>query len=209
MLLFDEDFDLPTKPPDPEVIEPLFTAAELLAAREEAAQESRDRAIAEAEATAHIATGRALAEIARQVTAAREEIAAIAEQSAEAIARLLLGCFATALPALSAYHGAGEVAAVLQKILPALHREPKITVRINPDLVSAMTEELQSLDHDLAARVQLIAADAMAIGDVRVSWEHGAAIRCAASLWSQIESVLAPAGLVNPEVTAKEHELVE
>jgi flagellar biosynthesis/type III secretory pathway protein FliH len=209
VLLFDEDFDLPTKPPDPEVIEPLFTAAELLAAREEAAQESRDRAIAEAEATAHIATGRALAEIARQVTAAREEIAAIAEQSAEAIARLLLGCFATALPALSAYHGAGEVAAVLQKILPALHREPKITVRINPDLVSAMTEELQSLDHDLAARVQLIAADAMAIGDVRVSWEHGAAIRCAASLWSQIESVLAPAGLVNPEVTAKEHELVE
>ena len=46
------------KPPDPEVIEPVFTAAELLAAREEAASESRDRAIAEAEASAHIGTGR-------------------------------------------------------------------------------------------------------------------------------------------------------
>ena len=98
---------------------------------------------------------------------------------------------------------------MLQKILPALHREPKITVRINPELVTAMTEELHSLDADLAARVRLVAADAMAAGDVRVTWENGAATRDATSLWSQIESVLAPAGLLNLEPTAKEHELVE
>src|SRR5436305_1056752 len=124
VLLFDEDFDLPSKPPEPEVIEPVFTAAELLAAREEAAQDSRDRAIAEAEASVQVAASRALAAIAAQITAARDEAASIAEQSAEAIARLLLGCFATAFPALSARHGAGEVATVLHEILPALHREP-------------------------------------------------------------------------------------
>ena len=110
----------------------MFTAAELLAAREEAAQDSRDRAIAEAEAIgAHRAEPRPGRDR-KQVTAAREECRTIAEQSAEAIARLLLDCFATAFPALSARHGAGELAAVLREILPALHREPKITVRINP-----------------------------------------------------------------------------
>jgi flagellar biosynthesis/type III secretory pathway protein FliH len=207
--LFDEDFDAPAKPVELEVIAPLFTAAELMTAREEAAQESRDRAIAEVEGAARVASSRALAEIARQITAAQEEAAAIAEQSAESIARLLLDCFAAALPALSVRHGAGEVAAVLRTVLPALHHEPKIAVRMHPDLVVVMTEELHALDADLAARIRLIAADAMTVGDVRVTWEHGAAVRCAASLWRQIESVLAPAGLLNHESTKKEHELVE
>ena len=209
VLLFDEDFDLPAKPPEPEVINPVFTAAELMAAREEAAQDSRDRAIAETEASARIASSRALAEIAAQITAAREEAAAIAEQSAEAIARLLLDCFATAFPALSARHGPGELAAVLREILPALHREPKITVRINPHLISSMTEEIHALDADLVARVRLIATDAVAPGDARVTWEHGAATRDAVSLWGQIESILAPVGLLSAKQTAKEHELVE
>jgi flagellar biosynthesis/type III secretory pathway protein FliH len=209
VLLFDEDFDQPVKAPEPEFIAPLFTASELMAAREEAAQDGRDRAIAELEGSARLASSRALAGIAAQITAARDEAAAIAEQSAEAIARLLLDCFATAFPALSVRHGAGEIAAVLHEILPALHHEPKITVRVNPNLVAAMTEELQSIDADLVARVRLIPADTMAVGDVRIAWENGTATRDAASLWRQIESVLAPAGLLNRQSTAKEHELVE
>jgi flagellar biosynthesis/type III secretory pathway protein FliH len=209
VLLFDEDFDLPAKPPEPEVIEPVFTAAELLAAREQAAQESHDRAIAEAEGSARITASRSLAEIAAQITLARDDAVAVAEQSAEAIARLLLDCFATAFPALSARHGPGELAAVLREILPALHREPKITVRINPGLVPVITEELRSLDADLAAHVRLIPADNVAVGDARITWENGTATRDAASLWRQIENVLAPAGLLNLEPTTKEHELGE
>jgi flagellar biosynthesis/type III secretory pathway protein FliH len=110
---------------------------------------------------------------------------------------------------LSARHGPGEVAAVLREILPALHNEPKITVRINPYLIPAITEELLSLDADLVARMRLIPTDNVAPGDVRVTWENGAATRDAASLWTQIASILAPAGLLNLEQTAKEHELVE
>jgi flagellar assembly protein FliH len=209
VVLFDEDFDLPRRPVEPEVIQPLFTAAELIAAREEAAQESRDRTLAEVETSARATAARTLAEIASQITAARQEALSIAEQTAEAIARLLLDCFATVLPALSAQHGAGELVAVLHEILPALHREPKITVRINPHLVPAITEELNSLDADLAARVRLVPTDAVAQGDARITWEHGAAVRDTASLWKQIESILAPAGLLNGKQTAKEHALVE
>ena len=209
VLLFDEDFDLPPPPPEPEVIEPLFTAAELMAARDEAARDSRDCALAEAEASTRAASARALAEIATQLAAARAEASSIAEQSAEAIARLLLDCFATAFPALSARHGPGEVTAMLRELLPALHREPKITVRVNPHLISPMTEEIHALDADLAARVRLVPTDAMAAGDARVAWDHGAATRGGMSLWNQIESILAQAGLLNAEATVKEHELVE
>src|ERR1035438_8015475 len=101
VLLFDEDFDLPPPSPEPEMIQPVFTAAELMAAREEAAREGRDSALAEADASGSAASWRALTEIAARMEAAREEAASIAEQSAEAIARLLLDCFATAFPALS------------------------------------------------------------------------------------------------------------
>ena len=209
VLLFDEDFDLPPRSLEPEVIQPVFSAAELIAAREEAARDSRDCTLLEADRSTHAAVGRTLAEIAAQLAAARDEATSIAEQSAEAIARLLLDCFATAFPALSARYGAGELAAMLREILPALHREPKITIRISPHLVPGMTEAMQSLDADLAAPVRLIAADAVARGDARISWEHGTATRDAASLWKQIESILAPAGLLTVKPTAKEHEFVE
>jgi flagellar assembly protein FliH len=215
VVLFDDDFDLPAPPPEPEVIEPVYSAAELLAAREEAARESRDIALAEAATSARAMAGQALAEITAQIVTARSETASVAEQSAEAIARLLMRCFATAFPALSARHGETEVTAVLRAILPMLHREPKITVRVSPKLIAALTEELQTVDSDVASGVRLIPTDTMAAGDARVSWEHGAATRDAASLWSQIENILAPAGLLDPVEpahaghTAKEQALVD
>src|ERR1700722_18674818 len=101
VLLFGEDFDLPPRQSEPEEILPVFSAAELMAARDEATQEGREIATAEAELSMRAASSRGLAEIATQISAARAEAATMAEESAEAIARLLFGCFATALPALS------------------------------------------------------------------------------------------------------------
>jgi flagellar assembly protein FliH len=207
--LFDEDFDLPPASEEPEVIEPLYTSAEMMEARATAALDSRDSALLEANVSSHAAAARALGVIAAQMADAHAEAMTIAEQSAEAIARLLLDCFAVAFPALSARHGPAEMAAVLRKILPALRREPKIAIRISPHLVAAMTDELHALDADVAARVRLIPTDAVEPGDARVTWENGSATRDTASLWNQIEGILAPAGLLNVKQPAKEHELVE
>jgi len=209
VLLFDDDFDIPPRESEPEVIEPLFTAAELFAARNEAASESRDATLAEIDTTGRATACLALTEIARQIAAARADAVSIAEQSSEAIARLLLDCFAATLPALSARHGPDEIAAVLREILPVLHREPKIIVRVNPDLVEGLTEEFLSLDGDLAARVRLLPTDTVAQGDARMSWENGSATRDTAALWAQIENILAPAGLLNARQTTKGHGLGE
>ena len=205
--LFGEDFDRPPPPPPPPeavVAEPVFSAAELDAAREAANLAGRDAAHAEFETSTKAAAGKALAEIAAQIEAAREEVASIAEQSAAAVARLLLDCFAISFPALSTRHGANEAAAVLREILPALQREPKISVRVNPHIAAAMTSEIQSLDPDLAMKVRLIPTDAMTEGDVRIAWDHGTAVRDATALWRQIEEVLAPAGLLTTETLPPE-----
>jgi len=209
VLLFDDDFDIPPRPSEPEVIEPLFTAAELFAARNEAGRESRAATLAEIDATGRAAACLALTEIASQMVAARADAVSIAEQSSEAIARLLLDCFAATLPALSARHGPDEIAAVLRQILPILHSEPKIVVRVNPDLVAALTEEFLSHDGDLAARVRLLPAGTVALGDARINWENGSATRDTAALWTQIENILAPAGLLNARPTTKGHGLGE
>ncbi|MSP01487.1 MAG: hypothetical protein EXR07_10630 [Acetobacteraceae bacterium] len=214
-LLFGEDFDRPTTRAEPEALEPVFSATDLETARNVAGQESRDAAMVEFGTSNKAIACRALTAIAEQVAAARAEVASISEQSAEAVTRLLLDCFATAFPALSARHGAEEAAALLRGILPALHREPKITVRISPHIAAEMTAEIQSMDPDLAARVRLIPTDALTADEVRVAWENGTAMRDPQALWRQIEDILAPAGLLTTIApltqgsTAKEHTLVE
>jgi len=205
VVLFDEDFDLPPQQIEPEVIEPVFSAAELTAAREEAERDGHDAALAEAETSARKMASQALTAIAAQMETARAEATSIAEQSSEAVARLLIDCFATAFPALSARYGPNEVSAVLRAILPALHREPKITVRVNPHGLDALTEQINALDAELAAKVRLIPTDAVPVGDARVTWENGGAVRDTASLWSQIENILASAGMLNTRQTTKEY----
>jgi hypothetical protein len=46
--------------------------------------------------------------------------------------------------------------------------------------------------------VRLLPVEALAVGDVRVSWHDGSASRDTAALWQQVRAVLEPAGLLSP-----------
>jgi hypothetical protein len=147
--LFDEDFDQPPASPpapEPEVIEPVFSAAELAAARETAWHEGQAAAAAGAE-QADIARARqALVQIATQLDNARNEANRIAEEAAEAMAYLLCDGFATAFPALSEKHGEAEVHAIVRAVLPALRHEPKITLRLSAVAARAVAQTVEQLD---------------------------------------------------------------
>ena len=69
------------------------------------------------------ATRQAIAAIAEQLAAERDAAAIRADQSAEAIARLLLDSLAAAFPALCARYGDAEVRAVVRIVLPATAQE--------------------------------------------------------------------------------------
>jgi len=205
-ILFEEDFDRPPPPPppEPEIAEPSFNEAELETARSGAWDEGYATASEAANTAAARAAGQALANIADQIAAANNAMQATAEQSAEAIARLVMAGFAAAFPALCARHGGAEVNAILRMVLPALYQEPKITVRANPSTVAAITRLIADLDPELEPRVHLVSTDAMAAGDVRVTWSEGGANRDTATLWDAIEGVLGQSGLL-PAGTAEYH----
>lgn len=203
-ILFAEDFDLPAgitvldEADEPEPPPPVFTAAEIAAARAEAYAEGHRNGLAQAAADRAEITRQMLAAIAGHLDNARTEAARVAEESADTLARLLLGTLASMLPALCARHGAAEVAALARAVLPGLAREPRVTIRVSPLVARAVEQELDRLDPELHARISLSPTEAVAPGDVRIAWQDGAAIRDAAALWRKVAETLAPLDLLPP-----------
>jgi flagellar assembly protein FliH len=207
-ILFDEDFDAPPAtagvivlddlpdeaPPPP----PAVTAEDVAAARADAYAEGHEKGLAQAAADRAEVTRQMLGVIADRLEGARLEAARVAEEGAQAVARLLMGTLAGMMPALCARHGAAEVAAVARAVLPALVREPRVTIRVSPHLVRAVEQALAGLDPDLHGRVMLVPTDAVPPGDVRIAWADGAAVRETAALWRSIAEALAPLDLLAP-----------
>lgn len=202
--LFDEDFDVLQAAPEPEVIEPVFSASELAAARETTWQEGHDAGIEEAAHSNAAATRQAMEAIASELRTDRAAATALAEQAAQSIAQLLLESLAAAFPALCTRYGDAEVRAIAHAVLPALTQEPVITVRANPRTAAALAREFAELDPDIAGHVQTAPCDSIPEGDVRIAWHNGAAMRDAAALWDQIAAILVPAGLLQTDATIKE-----
>ena len=209
-VLFAEDFDglegvtVIEAPPEPEVIVPAFTAADREIIRERAYAEGRAAAAVEAQAAHRLAVQDALAGIETALRTLDEEQADAALRHAEDVARLLLDTLFTLLPALCARHGETEVRAVARAVLPALAREPAVTVRVHPELAAAVQHEIAQLDPEFARRVSLIAVETVARGDVRVGWADGHAVRDTGLAWRQVAAALSQAGLLLPPASTPE-----
>jgi|SRR5579871_5857358 len=202
--LFAEDFGAEHPAPDPEIIEPTYSAAELVEARETAWQDGHAAGLAEAAADHGAVLSGTMQDIATQLAAECQAAATRAEQSAEAIARLLFDCLAATFPALSAQYGDGEVQALIRIVLPGLIEETAISLRAHPRTIAALTAEIARLEPDLSERLQVIECNTMPPGDVRIAWHNGTATRNAAALWQQVTEILAPAGLLSTEAAIKE-----
>jgi flagellar biosynthesis/type III secretory pathway protein FliH len=202
--LFSEDFDLPETAPAPKVVEPVYSAGELMAARESAWRDGHEAGLSEAAAADTAATKETMAQIAAQLRAESEAALMQAEQQAESVARLLLASLAATFPALSARYGDGEARAIARIVLPALAQEPMITIRAHSQTTAAISREIGKLDPEFRARVETMTSDAIPPGDVRITWRNGSAIRSVETLWRQVADVLIPAGLLRTDARVKE-----
>jgi flagellar assembly protein FliH len=207
-ILFDEDFDAPPAAAGVIVLDdlpdevapppPAVTAEDVAAARADAYAEGHETGLAQAAADRAEVTRQMLGVIADRLEGARQDAVRVAEEGAQSVARLLMGTLAGMLPTLCARHGAAEVAAVARAVLPALVREPRVTIRVSPHLVRAVEQALAGLDPDLHGRVMLVPTDAVPPGDVRIAWADGAAVRETAALWRSIAEALEPLDLLAP-----------
>ena len=201
-VLYAEDFDedgsepQPVAPaPDLEIIEPVFTAADLEAARAEGRLAGRT----EAEHGLAGARNQMLATVSAGLSEARAGALAVAEAAAEGVAQCMLSALAGCLPDLCVRHGTAELRALVRALLPALSQEPRISVRVHPRMLPMMQEEIAALDADLAACVQLVPTDAMPPGDARINWTDGSAVRDTAHARAAFEDGLALLGLLQRE----------
>jgi flagellar biosynthesis/type III secretory pathway protein FliH len=202
--LFAEDFDLPQGASAPESVEPVFSAEELAVARESAWREGHDAGLLEATTSDTASIRQTIAQIGAHLRTESEAAALRAEQQAESIGQLLLSSLAATFPALSEHYGEAEARAVVRTVLPALTQEPTITIRTHPDTAAAIICEIGQLDPELSGRVEIVPAETMIPGDVRVAWRNGSAVRSVNALWQQVVDVLAPAGLLPEDARVKE-----
>jgi flagellar biosynthesis/type III secretory pathway protein FliH len=216
--LFVEDFDEPAIG-EPEVIspdadpaeppEPMFTEQELEAARHSGHAEGLAAGRIQAEQAREAATLACLDGIAAGLRASRQDAVAAAEAAIEDAARLMLTMLAAALPAFCARHGEAEVRAVVATLLPRLTQEPAVTIRVSPLHAEALRADLARLDAEEFGHVRLVPTDAIAPGDVRLTWAYGDATRNAAALARDIADALAPLGLLMPDPAPARKEPVD
>lgn len=198
-ILYIEDFDAPTVPDRPSsvpaIITPSFTAEDLDAAREEGRRAGAADATTErAGIDAQLRTA-ALGTIGEALGAARADARSVAQAMAEETAAAILALLAAALPAAAARTAGGEVAALLQTLLPALSREPTLNIRVHPELLNDISAAIEPIWPPDGGRLTLTGDATLAPADVRVSWNDGDAVRDTAALWADISAALAPYNL--------------
>jgi hypothetical protein len=198
-ILYVEDFDLPSADAAdaedrPEIIEPVFSAAELAAARAAGYEAGCLAAVTDARLVEAQLQRAALQSLADAVAASRAEVAAMAEQAAEATARAVFATLAAALPVLMERHGAGELAGLVSALLPGLRQEPVLRIRAHP----AYADGIRALlDGELDAETQWnVEPDArLAPPDIAIHWRDGGTRRDSRAICDAVRGLLDGFGL--------------
>jgi flagellar biosynthesis/type III secretory pathway protein FliH len=201
-ILFAEDFDDAfdahpasyaaddAAPPEPEIIAPAFTAADVEAARREGHEAGHRTASAEAAHHLRAAAAQACESLAGLLTRARQDAQKLAEQSAEAAARLLFAALAAMLPSLCARHDPAEIAGVVRDVISAMTPDSALCVTVSPALLDEVRQALSTLPPDLARRVAIATQDGVAPGDARLTWDSGAASRSSRRAQQAVTDIL-------------------
>ena len=198
---FDLDFDAPEEPEEAEIEEveeepeeeiPTFSEEELEQARAEGfeagKEEGRREAADATEQKLLEAIEKAcaeLSEIYNTQTAANREIGREMVSVSTAIAKKMF-------PDLNARNALGEVERVVQETLKAVTEEPRIQIMVNPELREPLTERLGTMTHraGFEGKVFVNPDPSMALGDCRIEWSNGAAVRDGEELWEMIEEII-------------------
>lgn len=198
---FDLDFDAPEEPesPEPEAEEeeeeeviPTFSEEEVEQARsdgfdagkEEGRREAADATEQKLLETVETACAK-LAEVYNTQTEANREIGREMISVATAIAKKMF-------PDLNARNALGEVERVVQETLKAVTEEPRIQIMVNPELREPLSERLSTMTHraGFEGKVFVNPDPAMQLGDCRIEWSNGAAVRDSEEMWQMIDKII-------------------
>ena len=97
-----------------------------------------------------------------------------------------------AVPALSERHATGEIAALLEKNFRFLKDEPKISLRLNPQLADRIKPMLAALvkRESFGGQIAVVRDDSLPVGDCRIEWKNGGLERKTQDVLNQTEELL-------------------
>jgi flagellar assembly protein FliH len=178
---------------------PLDPEAIRAAAYEEGVRDGLERA----EAERHRAVARTFTVLEERLGTATYQAAQETDRAARSIASLLIQALMKMLPTLCARFGATEIAGVARAVLPGLRQEPRVVVAVSPLVATAVEAELARLGDEFRERAVLAPNEALAPGDVRITWQDGVAARDTADLMQRIATLFTQYGLLGaPETGA-------
>lgn len=187
----------PPPPPEPEPVEPagpplIYSEEDMEVAREEAYVAGHMRALEEAQAateqamaSAMMACRDSLGGLMPVITASTDQLAELASQVAAEICRKLL-------PHTSEKYAIQEICALVRSLMPNLTGQPRLLVRVHPDLINGLREPLDNiaLRSGFEGKVVILEGENMALSDARVEWPDGGAERNTTRLWGEIDELI-------------------
>ncbi len=203
--MFDTRFDEEPRPEEPaEVVEeepeaeeaeeaPTFSQDDVNAARDEGFAAGRDQGVREAAgvtermtAEALGAVGERLAELFRIQQETNTATAADAVAVAAAVVRKLF-------PDLSRRNALGEVERLIEDVMDTMMGEPRVTIRVDAELHTALEEHVAGLAtrHGFEGQIDVVADPELPAGDCRIEWRNGGAERNSDALWQEIDLIVA------------------
>lgn len=120
----------------------------------------------------------------------RQEIdSAVARKEAVGVAAAIMRKL---FPRFEETHGLAEIEALVLSCLEELATEPRLVVRVRPDLAAPMKENLNRLASDAGypGALLLVPADDLKGSDARVEWAEGGAARDASDAWARIDQLV-------------------
>ena len=188
--------DTTAPPAAAEAQPPRFTedelSAALAAARDEARRETEAKVRAATTASIEHRQAEALATIARRLGESQAAYDARIAGCARHGRDLGLALARAIIPRALARAPLADIEAMLFDLVPRLHGQPRLELRVSPDLVEAGRATLARVAQtaDYQGAIEVVADAALHDGDARLDWHHGAAERSLARLETETAALI-------------------
>jgi flagellar assembly protein FliH len=177
---------------DEEEVQPGYSEQQMEAAKSESFDAGRQQGADEASKTVEQETLNAVRAIVHNIT----ELFGKQEQANSAMIKDGVGVATTIIqklfPGLNEAVRLDEISRLIEQTLLRLIEEPRVVVRINPDLLETLGSRLDGLKAGAGydGRIILKEDAGMDRGDCRMEWGDGSAERNATALWQSIDAII-------------------
>lgn len=189
------------EPPPP----PTFTEEDLAAARNEAFQQGREQGIREAAEGLDKAILDTLSTVGERMADVLQDQANVEADARDDAVKVGLAVARKLFPDLNERNGLGEVERIVAQAMAMVLGDATLVIRVNDQLAEPLKERLETLKTRIMFRggVALEGRDDIPVGDCRIDWANGGAIRDTAAIWQAIDGVLERNGLAEMALPAE------